>query len=282
MNHSTEIQNKELPNGRFLGIIFALFILIYYFIAPAYSAGGFNHNQAARRKDCLSCHVTPPPSTRTESGLQMRSGAGDWCLSCHSNSAQSLHPMNIPAPKSFGLPLEVGKISCLTCHSPHVDSIASTPYVSAAQEVSSTGGYSTNLLIVRNVQGELCHRCHSPDESFTTGAIHKARSFSARSFAGSKSCAGCHADIFKEWQKTPHARMTRVLPKVNKLKHLTSKDFEWPKEEIAYVLGSHYVNRLVAKASGTLVVLPAIFDRQTHKALPVRDYGWKRRFWLKQ
>jgi hypothetical protein len=42
------------------------------------------------------------------------------------------------------------------------------------------------------------------------------------------------------------------------------------------------VHRFVAEASGTLVVLPRIFDRHEKKWLTIKDYGWHKRYWLKQ
>jgi len=101
-------------------------------------------------------------------------------------------------------------------------------------------------------------------------------------FAGSKACQKCHAEIYELWRKTPHALMTRPFEAVPLVKEIPPGQFEYPLEKIKYVLGSHFVHRFVAEASGTLVVLPKIFDRNLKTWLSVRDYGWQKRFWLKQ
>ena len=84
------------------------------------------------------------------------------------------------------------------------------------------------------------------------------------------------------WEKTTHARMTRVPAKVERWNKISAEALEWPQEKVRYVLGAHFVHRFVAEASGTLVVLPRILDQTTGKMLPIRDYGWNRRYWLKE
>ena len=134
-----------------------------------------------------------------------------------------------------------------------------------------------------NPGGQLCRRCHSFGETkLQPISVHSGRAFESRSYAGSKACAACHEKIFHAWERTPHARMTRQLSEVADLKSLTSADFEWPVEKIKFVLGTHYVNRFVAEASGTLVILPKIWDRINKTWLTTRDYGWTKRFWFKE
>lgn len=101
-------------------------------------------------------------------------------------------------------------------------------------------------------------------------------------YAGSQACSPCHPDIYELWKKTPHAQMARPLADQKILHEIPREQFEWPFDQIKYVLGSHYVSRFVAVSSGTLVILPKIFDLYQKKWLTVRDYGWQKRSWLKQ
>ncbi len=240
---------------------------------------GFDHQLAASRTNCGVCHV----AAATAPAL-LAENAGAWCVSCHGAEAANVHPMGIPASGSSGLALEPGgRIGCLTCHSPHQVPLASQPWTAADRQKSRGGLFLTYLLPFPNTAGELCKRCHeNPAEVLRGGAIHRPRSFEARGYAGSQSCASCHSQIYRDWYLTPHARMTRKPADVPGLPPLAEKDLERPFDSVKYVLGSHYVHRFVAEATGTLVVLPRILDRATKAWLPVRDYGWTKRRWLEQ
>ena len=101
-------------------------------------------------------------------------------------------------------------------------------------------------------------------------------------YAGSNACRKCHEEIYDLWKKTPHAKIVRPLKEIPLLSEISPEKFEWPVEKIKYGLGSHYVHRFVAEASGTLIVLPGIFDISKKSWLAVRDYGWQKRFYPKQ
>ncbi|HNW35473.1 MAG TPA: cytochrome c3 family protein, partial [Candidatus Ozemobacteraceae bacterium] len=246
---------------------------------PAGASPGFDHQEAAAHSNCGVCHA----AAATAPAL-LSVNAGQWCVTCHSKQAANVHPMGIPASMSSNLPFEPGgRIGCLTCHSPHQVAIASEAWVAGERRKDPGGLFLTYLLPFPNTSGELCKRCHEdPSAVMRGGSIHRPRSFESRGYAGSVACASCHAEIYKEWYLTPHARMTRKPADVHDLPALSGTDLEWPSEHIRYVLGSHYVHRFVAEASGTLVVLPRILDRATKKWLPVRDYGWTKRRWLEQ
>jgi hypothetical protein len=173
-------------------------------------------------------------------------------------------------------------MSCLTCHSPHQQAIASEPWVPDIIPQQTTEGYKTFLLHEANTAGQLCARCHDTSTGFSTSTMHRQRAFENRDYAGSESCKACHANIYEQWKISPHARMTRKLTKVENHAGIPVEELGFSREKIAWVLGSHYVHRFVAKASGTLVVLPKIWDRHKKEWLPVHDYGWKTRYWLKQ
>lgn len=246
-----------------------------------------DHHRLAQEHGCFKCHYMPPQQTGKappgdpEVDPRLKAGAGKWCISCHNMEARTLHPTGIPADPGAGLPLEEGALlSCLTCHSPHRTAIASEPWVPLIIDQKVPGGFKTFLLNQPNQNGNLCRKCHADGDG--RAGMHRARSFAGRDYAGSISCKACHADIYDQWKISPHARMTRKLSKVENHGDIPVEELGFPREKIAWVLGSHYVHRFVAEASGTLVVLPKIWDRHEKKWLTVHDYGWKKRYWLKQ
>jgi hypothetical protein len=118
--------------------------------------------------------------------------------------------------------------------------------------------------------------------AFLLGTLLVAVAAPAFEYAGSSSCAACHQEIFKAWKKTPHARMTRTPQEIPYLNAIPDAGFEGLRGQLKFVLGSHYVHRFVAEASGTLVVLPGIFDLHERQWLKARDFGWQKRYYLKQ
>jgi hypothetical protein len=251
-----------------------------------------DHQRLAQEVGCFKCHHMPPQlasATQVSSSAQpevdprLKAGAGAWCVSCHAMEARTLHPTGIAADPGAGLPLEEGSMmSCLTCHSPHRAAIATEPWAPLIIEQDAPGGFKTFLLNHPNNNGQLCSKCHADGGTAERATMHRPRSYANRDYAGSKSCQTCHADIFDQWRLTPHARMTRKLIQVENQAEIPVEELGFPRDKIAWVLGSHYIHRFVAEASGTLVVLPKIWDRHEKKWLPVHDYGWKNRYWLKQ
>ena len=101
-------------------------------------------------------------------------------------------------------------------------------------------------------------------------------------YAGSKACIECHRDIYEEWELTPHARMLRKPNELDEKDIIPFKDLGYPEDKIISVIGSHYVHRFVAEASGSYVVLPKIWDIHQKKWLDAKDPNWGSRYWLKQ
>jgi hypothetical protein len=281
------MKSKQTSKKPELGIF--LILVTFAFFATATKAEVFvDHQRLAQEVGCFKCHYMPPQTNESTAGEQqvdprLKPGAGQWCQSCHAMESRTLHPTNIKASAKAGLPLEEGdQMSCLTCHSPHKPAIASEPWAPLIISQEEETGYKTFLLNAPNTHGQLCARCHSGDGLMTRESMHRQRAFANRSYAGSESCKACHADIFDQWRLTPHARMTRRLSQVEDHAEIPVEDLGITREKITWVLGSHYVHRFVAEASGTLVVLPKIWDKNEKKWLDVYDYGWKNRYWLKQ
>lgn len=267
--------------------IYTAIIFLFFLTSTAKAEVFVDHQKLAQEAGCFKCHYMPPQSAsgtiKTTLNPSLKADAGKWCLSCHSMEARTLHPTGIKANSNAGLPLEDGKmVSCLTCHSPHNPAIATEPWAPPIISQETENGYKTFLLNSKNTNGQLCSKCHPDGADIAREGMHRPRAFENRSYAGSNSCQTCHADIFDQWKRTPHARMTRKLEDVENHSEIPVEELGIPREEVAWVLGSHYVYRFVAEASGTLVVLPKIWDKKDKKWLPVTDYGWKNRYWLKQ
>ncbi|GAB4274595.1 MAG: hypothetical protein Kow0029_15090 [Candidatus Rifleibacteriota bacterium] len=244
-----------------------------------------DHQKLAQEAGCFKCHYLPPSATDTQQIVdpRLKAGAGQWCLSCHAMESRTLHPTGVKVANEAGLPLEEGgQMSCLTCHSPHNPAVASTPWVPQIIAQATENGYKTFLLNHPNDSGQLCYKCHADGTAIPHDSMHRPRSFENRSYAGSQSCKACHADIYDLWKNTPHARMTRKLKDIENHTEIPVEELGVPREKITWVLGSHYVHRFVTEASGTMVVLPKIWDKKEKKWLPAYDYGWKSRYWLKQ
>ena len=241
-----------------------------------------HHDQLAKEAGCMTCHIKIPKKNATNS-LILKKGASNWCLTCHSIQEGTSHPIGVKISNKCNLPLESGKrMSCLTCHNPHVSEIASEAWISDSLSKSKDGEFKTYLLNTPNTEGQLCKKCHADGELSDTFRAHTKTIFNNRGYAGSESCKKCHAKEYKMWKISPHANMVRTVDKVLTKEKIPLDQLNWPVEKIKYILGSHYVRRFVAKASGTLVVLPKIWDASRHIWLPVFDYGWKKRYWLKQ
>lgn len=274
---------KRTARGFLKGTLTAL--SFYLLLTCASWAGGFDHQEAAARQSCATCHATAPGSSVKGASATIRFASGDaWCQTCHAEHGAMSHPHGIPAIATCGLPLdEKGCIGCLTCHTPHAPRIATEPWAPPSLDRLIDGGHRTYLLPFANPQGELCRRCHPARTAEIEGqSLHDSRAFAARAYAGSQACVACHAEIHRSWSKTPHALMLREPSRLKGFTEIASAGFEWPIERVKYVLGSHFVHRFVAEASGTMVVLPRILDRQTNSWLSVKDYGWRTRSWLKQ
>ena len=254
------------------------------------SLGAADHQKFALEAGCFTCHHMPPnkseygPHTYKESvDPRLKKGAGKWCLTCHAMESMKRHPTDTKVKNGTDLPLEDGEfMSCLTCHSPHANPIASAPWAPLAISPSSKDNYSTYLLNHTNNEGQLCAKCHPAGTDVFQGSLHSPKAFDNSNFAGSESCKECHLDIYDQWKITPHARMTRKLRQLEDQKEIPVEDLGIPRGKIIWVLGSHYVHRFVGEASGSLVVLPKIWDINKKAWLPVNDYGWRSREWLKQ
>lgn len=265
-----------------------LFFVLTIFLSKCNLIYGLDHDNLAREVGCVKCHTTIPSQLVAKqivasTSLQLRENSSKWCLTCHSMENGSHHPTGINVKNKVNLPMEPNnRMDCLTCHNPHISGIASTAWVPKFVSRSKNGIFKTHYLNVPNTQGQLCKTCHKNQELEYTANAQKKSTFDNHGYAGSESCKACHLDIYRMWKTTTHAKMVRPFKSVNAIENIPVEQLNWPVEKIEYTLGSHYVKRFVARASGTLVVLPKIWDSAKKSWLPVFDHGWRSRNWLKQ
>ncbi len=91
------------------------------------------------------------------------------------------------------------------------------------------------------------------------------------SYVGSKSCAGCHAEIYARWKTTPMANVVRdprehpdaIIPDL-----ATNTVAKFTKDQIAFTYGSIWKQRYFTKVGDDYFPLPAQWDVGNKKWLP--------------
>jgi len=71
------------------------------------------------KKDCYTCHLPAGPNKASA----LRKKLSDLCLDCHRDrKAPVEHKVDfVPTMEVIGLPLTDGKMTCFTCHDPHMN-----------------------------------------------------------------------------------------------------------------------------------------------------------------
>lgn len=220
--------------------------------------------------ECLRCHVDVPRKGGAPGAARLQKDVVSLCLDCHrEKDLSTLHPVDIRpgAPVPEDLPLDDhGTITCATCHDPHGPYEADEPHVAQAlsRRVLSllTGRKKHRTFYLRrpNDKGQLCLGCHDRAQ-LATEAFHVREASLLDQYAGSQACKGCHPEVYREWVKTPHARMTRDA-KADP--GAVAGDFgpgaPFPRDEVRYVLGSHWTQRYVVEKGGRLMVKAPIWS----------------------
>ncbi|MBI5017003.1 MAG: hypothetical protein HZB55_16150 [Deltaproteobacteria bacterium] len=225
------------------------------------------HAFLSDRRHCMDCHADPP---RKGVRPRFKKDVVALCLDCHrEKDLTALHPVDVrPGSKvPRDLPLdERGAITCATCHNPHQALEAEVPYVAQPlyQRLLSVLGrgrrYRTFYLRRRNDEGQLCLGCHQK-ALMASEAFHVKEASVLDQYVGSDACRDCHAEAYREWKKTAHARMTRdarrapgsVVPDFG-------RGAPFPRDDVVYVLGSHWTQRYVVQKAGRLQVKGATWS----------------------
>ncbi len=247
----------------------------------AADTGGDPHAVLSDPERCGQCHVEVP-GPGTPRPYRFRKDIVSLCLGCHQDKElSSLHPVDIrPGGRvPADLPLdEHHTITCATCHDPHGPAEADEPYVPEPiarrlwSVLQGRKAHRTYFLRRRNDRGQLCLGCHERATLATKGFHVRAASLLER-YAGSEACGRCHGEIYRAWRLTPHARMVRDA---REEPDAVLADFEtdppFPRRDVEYVIGSHWIQRYVVREKGGLYVKAPLWSLQKG--------AWDRSYWM--
>lgn len=151
-------RRQDRPGKRYLKHITRALALIGVVHIGHHAKASDGDDAAARPEAALKAEGNPPPRQPPPS----RPSAGINCTSCHRTDAVFSHPVNINPSMSVPahLPLENGKITCLTCHESQAGTV---------EHGASPRGDS--LLRTRGPGWKLCEECHS-SMSADVSAMH--------------------------------------------------------------------------------------------------------------
>jgi len=103
-----------------------------------------------------------------------------------------------------------------------------------------------------------------------------ARAQGAGGYVGSWECQQCHEDIYRQWSRTPHARMLR-----NALKDpgaVEATDFgpsiPFERSDIYFTIGSHWIQKYLTLLGGQFYVLPKYWNISEEKWEPYSIWNW--------
>ncbi len=240
------------------------------------------HAVMAAQGGCQDCHLDQPSwSEPVKRPLRFKRDIVSICVKCHEGKdLASLHPVDIrpgmKVPDRYPLD-ESGQITCATCHNPHGDFEAEKPYVAQALATRLLSLFTpgkkhrTFFLRAPNIDGHLCRACHA--EGAVGGAgFHVREDSLLDQYVGSAKCGECHEDKYREWQLSAHARMTSDP---EKSPEMLLGDFEtdppFRREDVVYVLGSHWTQRYVVDIGGRLHVKAPLWS--------ITSKSWDRSYW---
>ncbi len=235
---------------------------------------------------CGDCHIESRPAAgRPYALMNFRKDIVTLCTRCHPGGLT--HPVDIAPGQGRGrkLPLDTdGTMTCITCHAPHgaahSDRIHSgrTLFEKVRDTVFpfTPRRFRTYFLRIPSFRGELCDACHVRRELGTRGDISAA---DPALYAGSRVCGGCHPGRYRQWKRSPHARMLRSPRKdEGPVLALFTGDSPFPSSEIAYVLGSRNVQRFISRKGEAFVVRTPIWMIRARKW---NLSYWREMDWLK-
>jgi len=232
------------------------------------------------RSRCVECHLESVPAAgRPYATLNFRKDIVTLCMSCHPMRVS--HPVDIAPGKGRGkdLPLDTdGTMTCVTCHNPHSSPYSDLQHAgrSLFEKIRDTafpylpGRFRTYFLRIPSPSGQICESCHALQtlvaRKTDVTAVDPSR------YSGAEACGGCHPLEYRQWKRTPHARMLRSPrkdPSAVIARFADSPPF--PSSEIAYVLGSRNVQRFISRKGDSLVVRTPIWL--------IRGKQWNLSYW---
>jgi len=104
-----------------------------------------------------------------------------------------------------------------------------------------------------------------------------ARAGGLPGYAGSESCRECHPEVWKQWSLTPHARMLRDVSKHPDAVAASkfSPDIPFRKKDIAFTIGSHWLQKYLTVIDGEFYVLPKYWSFTKGDWEPYSIFNWR-------
>lgn len=242
------------------------------------------HGQMNVEGSCKECHLQDVKlGVAPKRPLLFKKDIVSICLDCHVNKdVASVHPVDIRpgmvVPDTLPMDHD-GTITCATCHNPHSSPEADRPYIAEALtkrvfQLFSMGEKSrTFFLRMPNDDGQICVNCHDRTKVTAMAGFHRQAASRIDKYAGSAKCGSCHADVYKKWELTPHARMARD-PKSSPESVLGdfTNNPPFQRKDVVYVLGSRWTQRYVVEKNGRYFVKAPIWS--------ITGKSWDRSYWV--
>ena len=98
-------------------------------------------------------------------------------------------------------------------------------------------------------------------------------------YAGSDKCKECHEEVYKQWRLTPHSRMlvnAQKDPSAIKANNF-NEDIPFTPADIAYTVGSHWVQKYLTRIDGQLYVLPKYWNIPKRDWEPYSIFDWRQK-----
>jgi hypothetical protein len=96
-------------------------------------------------------------------------------------------------------------------------------------------------------------------------------------YAGSETCRECHGGIYDQWSRTPHSRMRRDTSKFPNAVAAGkfSPEIPFRKKDIAFTIGSHWIQKYLTVIDGDLYVLPKYWNLTKQDWEPYSIFNWR-------
>ena len=96
-------------------------------------------------------------------------------------------------------------------------------------------------------------------------------------YAGSDTCKECHESTYRQWSMTPHARMRRDIADYPEAVAADkwSPEIPFREKDIAYTIGSHWIQKYLTRIDGELYVLPKYWNLTKRAWEPYSIFNWR-------
>ncbi len=111
------------------------------------------------------------------------------------------------------------------------------------------------------------------------GLSRPAPAVDVSEYVKSTGCESCHPEIYRQWKMTSHARMLRDAKKNPSaiLADKFSDEIPFAKDDIEFVLGSHWIQKYLTKIGGEFYILPKFWNIVDKDWEPYSIWNWRTR-----